>query len=229
MTPVPDMGKVRRNVTHLPSIYMQQSNSTVKAIWAATWQNQQSDCAPSEDSDQPGHPPSLIRVFAVRMKKAWVLSYPLSAQRRLWSDWANAQIDLSLRWAHSYFVGFVMSRLIYLRYTWQTPSCFSVETETKTTEYTARIMARSFISPTNIKVTVNSPNIRTPQKIVVITLKVMHPKDAEGIANSVDPLGAVWSGSALFAQICLSEKLGKLRVYIEYMRSCLSGPLVRTF
>ena len=37
-------------------------------------------CAPSEDSDQPGHPPSLIRVFAVCMKKAWVLSYPLSAQ-----------------------------------------------------------------------------------------------------------------------------------------------------
>ena len=27
-------------------------------------------CAPSEDSDQPGHSPSLIRVFAVRMKKA---------------------------------------------------------------------------------------------------------------------------------------------------------------
>ena len=45
--------------------------------------NQQSNCAPSEDSDQPGHPPSLIRVFAVRMKKAWVLSYPLSTQRRL--------------------------------------------------------------------------------------------------------------------------------------------------
>ena len=36
-------------------------------------------CAPSEDSDQPGHPPSLIRVFTVRMKKAWVLSYQLSA------------------------------------------------------------------------------------------------------------------------------------------------------
>ena len=42
-----------------------------------------SDCAPGEDSDQPGHPPSLIKVFAVRMKKAWVLSYPLSAQQRL--------------------------------------------------------------------------------------------------------------------------------------------------
>ena len=34
----------------------------------------------SEDSEQPGHPPSLITVFAVHMKKAWVLSYPLSAQ-----------------------------------------------------------------------------------------------------------------------------------------------------
>ena len=34
--------------------------------WAASWQNQQNDCAPSKVSDQPGHPPSLIRVFAVR-------------------------------------------------------------------------------------------------------------------------------------------------------------------
>ena len=51
-------------------------------------------CAPSEDSDQPGHPPNLIRVFAVRC--------PLSAWRNLgslathwahsedWSDWGNA-------------------------------------------------------------------------------------------------------------------------------------------
>ena len=72
-------------------------------------------CAPSEDSDQPGHPPSLIRVFAVRMLKTWVLSYPLSAQRRLWSDWADAQADLSLRWAHSHFVGFVMRWLVCIQ------------------------------------------------------------------------------------------------------------------
>ena len=43
----------------------------------------------------------------------------------------------------------------------------------------------------------------------------MHPKDAAGIAISVDPdqtaLGAVWSGSALFAQIYLSENLGSLQ------------------
>ena len=79
--------------------------------WAAPWQNQQNGCAPSEDSDQPGHPPSPIRVFPVCMKKAWVISYPLSAQRRLWSDWADAQTDPSLRWVHTHFVGFVMSWL----------------------------------------------------------------------------------------------------------------------
>ena len=67
-------------------------------------------CAPSEDSDQPGHPPSLIRVSAVRMKKAWVLSYPLSAQRGLWSDWEDAQADLSNHSCH--FVGFIMRRLL---------------------------------------------------------------------------------------------------------------------
>ena len=59
----------------------------VEVNWAASWQNQQCGCGPSEDSEQPGHSPSLFRVFAVRMEKAWVLSYPLGAQGRLWSDW----------------------------------------------------------------------------------------------------------------------------------------------
>ena len=31
------------------------------SIWAATWQNQQNDRAPSEDSDGPGLPPSLTK------------------------------------------------------------------------------------------------------------------------------------------------------------------------
>ena len=59
----------------------------------------------------------------------------------------------------------------------------------------------------------------------------MSPNDADGMANSVDPdqtliwvctansvdpdqtapLGAVWSGSALFAQAYLSEDLGSLQ------------------
>ena len=57
-------------------------------------------CAPSDDSDQSGYPPSLIRVFAVRLKKHYDLSYPLSTQQRLWSDWADAQADLSFRCVH---------------------------------------------------------------------------------------------------------------------------------
>ena len=54
----------------------------------------------------------------------------------------------------------------------------------------------------------------------------MHPKDAEAIANSLDPdqtaplgatspLGAVWSGSALFTQTCLSENLGTLEITVK--------------
>ena len=48
---------------------------------------------------------------------------------------------------------------------------------------------------------------------------VMGPNDADGMANSVDPdqtapVGAVWSGSALFAQAYLSENLGSLQYYI---------------
>ena len=44
----------------------------------------------------------------------------------------------------------------------------------------------------------------------------MSPKDADEMANSVDPdqiapPEAVWSGSTLVAQMCLSKNLGSLR------------------
>ena len=64
------------------------------------------------------HPPSLIKVFAVHMKKALVLSYPLSAQRRLRSAWALDDSDQPghpmprLIWVFAgctcHFVGFVI-------------------------------------------------------------------------------------------------------------------------
>ena len=46
----------------------------------------------------------------------------------------------------------------------------------------------------------------------------MCPNDADRMANSEDPdqtapLGAVWSGSALFAKAYLSENLGSLRYH----------------
>ena len=71
----------------------------------------------------------------------------------------------------------------------------------------------------------NDPKFSDTQKIFcyhskILTMwlcrRVMCPNDADGMANSVDPdqtapLGAVWSGSALFAQAYLSENLGSLR------------------
>ena len=57
-------------------------------------------CTPSKDSDQSGHLPSLIRVFAVRSVGSSAPKLSSCGQLRLWSDWADAQADLSLRWAH---------------------------------------------------------------------------------------------------------------------------------
>ena len=73
-----------------------------------------------------------------------------------------------------------------------------------------------------IKHTVKLLKLRKPEIFAVITLnteqggftvKYLRPKDADGIANSVDrsELGAVWSGTALFAQIYLSENLRSLQ------------------
>ena len=56
-------------------------------------------CAPSEDSDEPGHPPSLIRVFAVCMKKRWVLfiRFTASAFRKLPSIYVFSYFPFGLR------------------------------------------------------------------------------------------------------------------------------------
>ena len=98
-------GKLFQNYSQIPTLSEPQHDKTNKMA-----------CAPGEDSGQPGHPPTLISVFAVCMKKPWVISFLLSGQQRLLSDWADVQADLSLRWAHSHFVGFVVLWLI----------CFSV-------------------------------------------------------------------------------------------------------
>ena len=49
----------------------------------------------------------------------------------------------------------------------------------------------------------------------------MSPKDADGMANSVDPdqtapIGTLWSASTVFAQVYLSENLGSLRYPLFY-------------
>ena len=70
----------------------------------------QSDCAPSEDSDQPGYRPSLIRDFAVRMKKARTVSYSLRTQRGLLSDWADATLLVLSRGGSFYYYNYQTER-----------------------------------------------------------------------------------------------------------------------
>ena len=45
-------------------------------------------------------------VWSESSLSAWRKLGSLNAQRRLWSDWADAQADLSLRWAHMPFCWF---------------------------------------------------------------------------------------------------------------------------
>ena len=71
----------------------------VSVIWAASWQNQQNECAPSEDSDQPGH---------------------LGCSATLWvhsKDSDQTGCMPKLIWVFAgptcHFVGFIMRRLNY--------------------------------------------------------------------------------------------------------------------
>ena len=82
-----------------PSVWS-QNRMGIFDNWAASWQNQQNGmCAQRRLR-------SAWASVAVRMMKHWTLNYILSAQWKLWSVWADAQADLSLRWAHMSFCWF---------------------------------------------------------------------------------------------------------------------------
>ena len=94
----------------LSEVKVDERNRYNQIIWACAWQNQQNDlCAQrrlrSAWASSLGICP-VWSVFVVRLKKPWVLSYTLSAHQRLWSDWVDAQADLSIRWAHRSFCWF---------------------------------------------------------------------------------------------------------------------------
>ena len=86
-------------VTECQHQVLKQSTNHLKSVWnpymsrlltkPTNWH-----VRPAKTKISLGIPP-VWSVFAVRMKKAWVLSYPFSAQPRLWSDWADARADLS--------------------------------------------------------------------------------------------------------------------------------------
>ena len=59
-----DQGKNNTSPNPAGGDIIKQQWNHIASIWATSLT--QNNCAPCEDSDQPGHPPSLIRVFAVR-------------------------------------------------------------------------------------------------------------------------------------------------------------------
>ena len=66
------------------AVHIQQSKKKKKKKKKrARDQQKQLTYAPSEDGDQLAHPPGLIKVVTVCIKKYWVLSYPLSTKWRL--------------------------------------------------------------------------------------------------------------------------------------------------
>ena len=63
-------------------------------------------CVTSKDSDQPVHPPSMARVLVYPSFNSPDAVKGTCDQRRLWSDSADAQSDLSLRWSHKSYCRF---------------------------------------------------------------------------------------------------------------------------
>ena len=63
-------------------------------------------CATSEDSDQPTHLRSLIRVFADRMCLLQPPGYPMIDKQESLSDWMDKQADLNLCWSHRSYCRF---------------------------------------------------------------------------------------------------------------------------
>ena len=81
--------------------------------WAASWLNQLNDLAPSKDSDQPGHPPSLIKSS---LCSHWVAEDPSFLHADSEDSDQTGRMP-RLIWVFAgrtcHFVGFVMRRLNY--------------------------------------------------------------------------------------------------------------------
>ena len=100
-----DYKKILVNMTYLWSLHWLTANRIIEPERDKT---NKMTCASSKDSDQPAHPPSLIRVFAVCFMGSKWPNASVSGQWRLWSDWADAQADSSLPWAHMSFCLFCL-------------------------------------------------------------------------------------------------------------------------
>ena len=70
-------------------------------------------CAPNEDSDQPGYPPSLIRVFAVEPMGGQEPKASSYGQQRPYQTGRIPKLIRVFAGGTEHFVGFVVLWLIY--------------------------------------------------------------------------------------------------------------------
>ena len=94
-------------------------------------------CVPSKDSDQPGHLPSLIRVFTVHSVGSWAPNVSSCGQQILWSDWVDGRpgwsesslgakiILLVLSWGGSFFFSQWQSELVTIPFKYMQPRSLS--------------------------------------------------------------------------------------------------------
>ena len=172
----------RLKVSHCNLLIVTKTVKWNQRIWATSWQNQQNG---------------------------------MCAQRRLWSAWASAQSDQSLNclheeaWVHSYPL--------------------SISEDSDQTGHMPRLIW-VFAGRTVILLLMSwggsIVKIQTAWKLknyAVIILNFLQKKRSKQMANRADPdqtaplLGAVWSGSTLFTQICLSKYLEQLR-YLAFTK-----------
>ena len=170
-------------------------------------------CVPSEDSDQHGHSPSL-RVFAVRMKKAWVLSYPLNANedsdqtgripRLIWV-FAGHTVCFVMRWLrfHLHLQIFATSKLML--------GPASSISRDGTTTVLLGIARSSHTVAVLVTITTSRAGCSVWRTVILqgMVLARCYSNDPMFLdrqiwANSADPdqtalRGAVWSGSSLLA------------------------------
>ena len=148
------------------------------------------------------------------MKKAWVLSYLLSTQRRLWSDWVDAQADLSLLLGPHSFCWFChVVAQIQIR-----------SSSTKSQQYVwISIFHKYHKTPKNSE----------PEKFAVVTLKLNKEalpwsnvsKRCRGNCKQCRPWSHCSSRSSLIwvCTVCPDLSVRKLRIILVKRRSVFSS------
>ena len=112
--------KKRRNIVNLPPPCTLEAHSDEKTFEPSHDKTNTMTYTPREDLDQPGHPPSLIRVFAERSMVSWRPNVSSCRQRRVirlggCPGWSESSLGAFLsKSAHWRLIKLWMRRIISL-------------------------------------------------------------------------------------------------------------------